>query len=62
MFSNTQKEKASGKLHNTNNIVGKETSLRGDLETPGNVRVEGKVEGNIQTKAKLVLSLSLIHI
>jgi len=55
MFSNTKKEIAPTELSNANNIIGKGTSLIGDLNTTGNVRVEGKVEGSIQTKAKLVL-------
>ena len=40
---------------NSSNIIGKGTSLDGNLTTAGNLRVEGKVGGNIHTKAKVVL-------
>lgn len=39
-------------LSNSSNIIGKGTILEGSLETYGNVRVEGKVIGNIKTKSK----------
>jgi cytoskeletal protein CcmA (bactofilin family) len=55
MFSNAKKEIAQEALSNSSNIIGKETSLEGRLNTAGNIRVEGKVNGSIQTKAKLVL-------
>ena len=42
-------------LNNSSNIIGKETSLEGNLNTPGSLRVEGKVAGNIKAKAKVVL-------
>ncbi len=42
-------------LSHSSNIIGKETSLEGDLNTSGNLRVEGRVVGSIQTKAKVVL-------
>lgn len=40
---------------NSSNIIGKGTSLDGNLNTAGNLRVEGKVSGSIHTKAKAVL-------
>ena len=46
---------AQEELNNSSNIIGKETSLKGNLNTLGSLRVEGKVEGNIKTKAKVVL-------
>lgn len=55
MFSSTNKEVAREGLSHSSNIIGKETSLEGDLNTSGNLRVEGKVVGSIQTKAKVVL-------
>ena len=39
-------------LSNSSNIIGKGTILTGSLETFGNVRIEGKVVGNITTKSK----------
>jgi len=42
-------------LKDSSNIIGKETSLEGNLNTPGSLRVEGKVKGSIQANAKVVL-------
>lgn len=39
-------------MSNSSNIIGKGTVLNGMLETFGNVRVEGKVIGDIKTKSK----------
>jgi len=45
-------------LSNSSNIIGKGTILEGNLETFGNVRVEGKVKGNLITKSKAALGTS----
>ncbi len=42
-------------LNNSSNIIGKGTQVEGNVITGGNLRVEGKVKGSIQTKAKVVL-------
>jgi cytoskeletal protein CcmA (bactofilin family) len=55
MFGNAKKEISREELSNSSNIIGKGTSLEGNLNTAGNLRVEGKIGGNIQTKAKVVL-------
>ncbi len=55
MFSNAKKESAEEGSNNSSNIIGKGTSLTGNLTTSGNLRVEGRVEGSIQTKTKVVL-------
>lgn len=39
-------------LSNSSNIIGKGTIVEGNIETFGNVRIEGKVVGNIKTKSK----------
>lgn len=39
-------------LSNSSNIIGKGTILNGNMETFGNIRIEGKVIGNIKTKSK----------
>ncbi len=51
MFNNKEIKEAE-ELSNSSNIIGKGTILRGDIETFGNIRVEGKVIGNITTKSK----------
>ncbi len=42
-------------LSNISNIIGKETSLDGSIASSGNIRVEGRVVGNVKAKAKFVL-------
>lgn len=49
---NKQDQKVADELSNSSNIIGKGTILTGNLETYGNVRVEGKVVGDIKTKSK----------
>ncbi|MCS6821794.1 MAG: polymer-forming cytoskeletal protein [Microscillaceae bacterium] len=53
----TQKDnhKELVELSNSSTIIGKGTTLDGNIETYGNIRVEGKVIGNIKSKAKVVL-------
>jgi len=45
-------------ISNSSNIIGKGTALEGNIETYGNIRVEGKVRGNIKTKSKVALGQS----
>ena len=37
------------------NIVGKNTSLIGDIKSEGDFRIDGKVEGNIKTSGRVVI-------
>jgi cytoskeletal protein CcmA (bactofilin family) len=58
MFSGNSKNKvrketvASG---NPLNIIGTETKLKGDLESTGDIRIDGKIEGHVTVKQRLVL-------
>ena len=52
MFNNKQEIKEVEELSNSSNIIGKGTTLNGDIETYGNIRVEGKIVGNMKTKSK----------
>ena len=45
-------QKEVEELSNSSNIIGKGTILTGSIETYGNIRVEGKVIGDIKTKSK----------
>ncbi|MFY0599194.1 MAG: polymer-forming cytoskeletal protein [Cyclobacteriaceae bacterium] len=49
---NKQDQKEAEELSNSSNIIGKGTILEGNIETFGNLRIEGKVVGNIKTKSK----------
>jgi len=57
MFNKDEK-KVAEELSNSSNIIGKGTILEGNCETYGNIRVEGKVIGNIKTKSKVALGQS----
>lgn len=39
--------------NDSNNIVGKGSLLKGNLNVPGNIRLEGKVVGNVKSKSKI---------
>ena len=54
MFKKDEK-KVAEELSNSSNTIGKGTTIEGNLETYGNIRVDGRVVGNIITKSKLVL-------
>ena len=58
MFNSKEQEKVAQELSNSSNIIGKGTSLEGDLEGYGNIRIEGKVKGNVKTKSKIALGKS----
>ena len=49
---NKQEIKEVEELSNSSNIIGKGTVLEGNIETYGNIRVEGKIIGNMKTKSK----------
>ena len=48
-------KKTVEELSNLSNTIGKETSLDGNIASAGNIRVEGKVLGDVKAKAKFVL-------
>ncbi len=57
MFNKEEKQVAED-ISNSSNIIGKGTMVEGNLETFGNIRVEGKVIGNVKTKSKVALGQS----
>jgi cytoskeletal protein CcmA (bactofilin family) len=52
---NKEEKKVAEELSNSSNTIGKGTTVEGNIETYGNLRVDGRVVGNIITKSKLVL-------
>lgn len=42
------------------NIIGEGTFVYGNLETTGNIRLEGKMEGNIRSDLKVVLGKTAV--
>ncbi|EMR01821.1 bactofilin family protein [Cesiribacter andamanensis] len=57
MFNNNKQVKkvTEEQLTSATNTIGNGTSIVGDVETFGNIRIDGKVKGNVTTKSKLVL-------
>jgi cytoskeletal protein CcmA (bactofilin family) len=58
MFKNKQESIAVQDASNSSNIIGKGTIVEGNIETYGNIRVEGKVMGSVKSKSKIALGQS----
>lgn len=58
MFKNKQENMAAQDASNSSNIIGKGTTVEGNIETFGNIRIEGKVNGSVKSKSKIVLGQS----
>ena len=58
MFKNKQENMAAQDASNSSNIIGKGTTVEGNIETFGNIRIEGKVNGCVKSKSKIVLGQS----
>ena len=60
MFKSGASKKELEQLGNTSTIIAKSATLDGNLETAGNLRVEGKLVGNICCKAKVAMGDSSV--
>ena len=58
MFTSKEQKKVAEEISNSTNTIGKGTVLEGNIETFGNIRIEGKVIGNIKSKSKIALGNS----
>ena len=58
MFKNKQEMREVEEMSNSSNTIGKGTVLAGNIETYGNIRIEGKVIGNMKTKSKAACGAS----
>lgn len=54
MFNKDQKKELE-EISNASNHLGKGTKISGNIESYGNIRIEGSLNGDLTTKAKLVL-------
>jgi cytoskeletal protein CcmA (bactofilin family) len=52
---NSKEQKRGEEPANSSNTIGKGTFLEGNVETYGNIRIEGKVVGNIKSKSKVAV-------
>lgn len=55
MLATKEQKRAAEEISNSSNVIGKGTTIHGDIETSGNIRIEGKVTGNIRSRAKVAL-------
>lgn len=58
MFTSKEEKKAADEITNSSNVIGKGTVLEGNIETSGNIRIEGKIIGNLKSKSKVALGNS----
>lgn len=58
MFTTKEEKRVAEEISNSSNTIGKGTFLEGNVETYGNIRIEGKVIGNIKSKSKVALGPS----
>jgi len=45
---------------NTINVIGKGTTITGDIETSNDIRIDGKLDGNLYCKAKVIIGNSAV--
>jgi cytoskeletal protein CcmA (bactofilin family) len=60
MFKKDTSKKELEQLSNSSTIIGKGTILEGNIETLGNLRIEGRAVGNVKSKSKIALGDSSI--
>lgn len=58
MFTSKEEKRVAEEISNSSNTIGKGTYLEGNVETYGNIRIEGRVIGNIKSKSKVALGPS----
>jgi cytoskeletal protein CcmA (bactofilin family) len=58
MFTSKEEKRVAEEISNSSNTIGKGTFLEGNVETYGNIRIEGKVAGNVKSKSKVALGPS----
>ncbi|MBL7847583.1 MAG: polymer-forming cytoskeletal protein [Cyclobacteriaceae bacterium] len=60
MFTTKEEKKAADEITNSSNVIGKGTVLEGNIEASGNIRIEGRIIGNIKSKSKVALGNSCV--
>ncbi|MBX2961077.1 MAG: polymer-forming cytoskeletal protein [Cyclobacteriaceae bacterium] len=58
MFTSKEEKRVAEEISNSSNTIGKGTFLEGNIETYGNIRIEGKVTGHVKSKSKVALGTS----
>ena len=55
MLTSKEQKRVAEEISNSSNVIGKGTALEGNIETYGNIRIEGRVIGSIKSKSKIAL-------
>lgn len=55
MFTSKEQKRVAEEISTSTNTIGKGTFLEGNIETYGNIRIEGKIKGDIKSKSKIAL-------
>jgi cytoskeletal protein CcmA (bactofilin family) len=55
MFSKKDQKITEEELSNLSNIIGKGTTLVGNIESLGNIRIEGRIIGGVKSKSKIAV-------
>jgi cytoskeletal protein CcmA (bactofilin family) len=58
MFTSKDQKIVEEELNNSNNLIIKGTTIVGNLESQGNIRIEGNFIGNVKSKSKIILGKS----
>jgi cytoskeletal protein CcmA (bactofilin family) len=58
MFTTKEEKRVAEEISNSSNTIGKGTFLEGNVETYGNIRIEGKITGNVKSKSKIAIGPS----
>jgi len=58
MLTSKEQKRAADEISNSSNVIGKGTVLEGNIETYGNIRIEGRIIRNIKSKCKIALGHS----
>ena len=56
MFNHKKSLEVAEKIASSTNIIGRGTTIQGDIESEGSFRIEGRLLGNISTQSKLILA------
>lgn len=58
MFSDNKKDKKKMETTSGQNIISEGTKIVGDLNSKGDFRIDGTIEGNVKTSGKIVVGKS----
>ncbi|MEN7546508.1 polymer-forming cytoskeletal protein [Rapidithrix thailandica] len=60
IFGKQAEKEEEVQMSNSSNIIGKGTIITGDIETFGNIRIDGKLNGNVKSKSKVAIGKSSV--